>query len=739
MKPALLPLVGAAATACACYAAGAVFIDRLGIAQKLRRSERLPLAFILGAGCLHLILFAVLSLHLAHRGILQTLLAALILAGIALGSFRNPGAKEKPLGTPLKALFGALSAVYFVLYLFNAWAPEHSPDGSSYHLGLVAQYLRVHGFEKITTDFYAALSAGVDLLYLPAFAIGGHSAAALLHFCFGMALALAMLAYGRRIGKPWVGAAGATLTWLSPVAGMDQTAAYNDVAVAAIVFAAFYWSQIWDQEGDARFLVPLGLVTGYAYAAKYTVFVIAVFVLGFVAIRARKWKPVLAVAALCLVMSGPWAVRNWIWYHDPVAPFGNWLFRNPYVHVMMEQDYFSYLSSMHTYGVRSRWDLLLEALVRGQKTAGLVGPVFLLTPLALFALRYKEGRRLLAAGALLFCTYFANIGTRFLIPALPFVLLALAMAAGETPALLAALMIFQAVAGWPAVMAHYTGQFAWRLHGIPYEAALRKIPQDQFLAERDPDYNLARMLDRYVPAGDRVLAFNFDREAYTSRQVLVSFRSASNEVLGDIAVAGFNLGSQPTLAHEFRFTERKARRVRVVQTAQAQTPEQWNVNELRFLNQGVELPRNAAWRLRAWPNPWGVQLAFDNSPVTRWRSWEVAFPGMYIDVDFGREESLDEVRVETSSDITRVRLQLEAMNAAGQWEKIGGEPQDVAIDQQGYSPRRMATRELHARGVNYLLIAETDYGADDFRDDPEFWGLQQIASTPQARLYQVVP
>lgn len=708
------------------------------------------MAFVLGAACVHLILFIVLSLHLAHRGVLEALLAILIAAAAAvgsfgiLGSFRNFGPakltrEEPPLDWHLKIVFGILSAAYFIFYLFNAWAPEDSADGASYHLGLVSRYLRVHGFEKITTDFYASLSAGVDILYVPAFAIGGHSAAALTHFGFGIMLALAMLAYGRRIGKPWVGAAGALFTWLSPVVGIDQTSAYNDVAVAAIVFAAFYWTQIWDEERDPRLLIPLGLVTGYAYAAKYTVFVIAVFVLGFVAWRTRKLRPVLTVAGLALVMAGPWAIRNWIWYQNPVAPFGSWLFRNPYMHVAMEQEYLAY---MRTYLLPSRWALPLETILRGQNTAGLIGPIFLLTPLCLFALRYSQGRRLLAAGALVFCTYFANVGTRFLIPALPFFSLALAMALGETPVILALLMIVHAVAGWPAVMRKYTAPYAWRLQRIPYREALRIVPQDTYLDQKDPGYAVARMIDASVPPGERVLAFDFGREAYTSRDVLGSFRSASNQVLADIVVAGFSIAAQPIMAREFHFPERRVRRLRVVQTAQALPPELWNVHEMRFLDHGVEIPRRPEWRLRAWPNPWEVQLAFDNSPVTRWRSWETPFPGMYIDVDFGREEAVDEVRLETSSDYIRIKLQLEAMNSAGpssgQWEKIAGEPKDLPFEQRGYSSRRSAMLEMHARGVDYLLMVDTDFAAEDIRDDPESWGLKLVARTRGARLYKVV-
>jgi hypothetical protein len=247
------------------------------------------------------------------------------------------------------------------------------------------------------------------------------------------------------------------------------------------------------------------------------------------------------------------------------------------------------------------------------------------------------------------------------------------------------------------------------------------------------------MLDAYVPAGERVLAFDFGREAYTSRDILVSFHSASNQVLADIAFAGFETAWQATMSRQFHFPARTVRRMRVVQTSQARAPEQWNVHELRFLNQGRDLPRRPEWRLRAWPNPWEVQLAFDASPVTRWRSWETPFPGMYLDVDFGRDETVDEVRVETSSDYIQVELQLESMTAGGAWETVAARPRDIPFVPQGYSSRISATRELHVRGINYLLLLDTDFAAEDIRDDPASWGLKAVARTTTARLYQVVP
>src|SRR4029450_12725190 len=54
---------------------------------------------------------------------------------------------------PTLLVFG----LYFLLYLAHALAPEASPDGARYHLGLVGHYLRAHGFLHIIDNMYAGL------------------------------------------------------------------------------------------------------------------------------------------------------------------------------------------------------------------------------------------------------------------------------------------------------------------------------------------------------------------------------------------------------------------------------------------------------------------------------------------------------------------------------------------------------------------------------------------------------
>jgi hypothetical protein len=740
MKQAIAALLGAGLTVTACCALGLLLMQRLRLDEMLRRPERIPLAFTLGASVIHLLVFVLLSLQIAYWPVLVLVL----LAPIAEASRRRLwAARGFEFGTvPLKLaiLAGTVAAVFFGIYFVYAWAPERSPDGSTYHLGLVARELRAHGFEKITTTLYAMLGQGIELLYLPAFAIGRHSAAALTHVAFGVFLAWSIFAFGRRLDKPWVGAAAALFTFLSPVFGIVTSIAYIDVATAAVVFAAFYWLEIWDQEqtvsDDAwRLLIPVGLLAGYAYAAKFTAFTIGLYALGFVAWRARRWKSVALVAACGALMAAPWIGRNWLLYDNPAAPLGTALFRNPYTHVMFERGYTEYLRN---YLVTDKTTLPLEVTMWGENTQGLIGPLFLLLPLGLFALRLRTGRHLWVAGALVFSTYFANIGTRFLIPCLPFFSLTIALAVGETPLLLGGLVLLHAVLSWPSTIPSYASEHAWRIldkDKFPISAALRQQDPDVFLRKEVSGYAAARMIDANVPKGEAVYTQEVVPDAYTDREIRLHFQSASNEVAADILQMGWLVGNQPIRAHIFRFPETRTRRLRVEQTAQSPPIDQWNVHELRFFYKGTELARRPEWRLQSWPMPWDVGMAFDNSAATRWRSWETAAPGMYLDVDFGREEAVDEVRVETSADSIHVRMQPKILSASGVWEPLTATLESIDV-QPNPNSRRMATYELHLRGLHYIFLLDTDLGATDIGDDPKAWGLKHVASVPGARLYK---
>jgi hypothetical protein len=733
MFEAFTAILGALFTVTASYMAGMLVIKGLRIS--LTRQAQLPLAFVLGASCLQLVIFGILALKICSWIVLVSVLAAIVAAAIHRDAWQLRGPSVPPLGAVLKIGFASIFSVYTVLYFLHAWSPEASPDGSGYHLGFVARYLRAGGFEKITTNMYAGLSAGVDLLYVPAFAIGAHSAAALVHFSFTVALAIMIFTYGRRIGKPWAGALASLLVYLSPVVGIDGSSAYNDVAVAAIAFSVFYWLQLWDKGQEERLLIPIGLLAGYCYAAKYTAFVMVPYAVGYVAWRSRKMRPVLIVAGCAILMIAPWMTKDWIYLENPIAPFGNAMFRNPNMHVSVEKEWSTQLRS---YGIPNRWTLPIEITVRGEKTNGMIGPIFWAAPLALLALRTRDGRRLLVPAFLLLVVYFGNIGARFLIPCLPFLSLAMALALPDAAPLLAAVAIFNAIVSWPPVISRYAAPYCWHIEGFEIKEALRVVSQDRYLRERNAGYGIARMVEENVPAGSPVMSTNGISDAYTSHEILVPFQAAFNENLYDIFSMGANPTLQLTRVRTLRFRPSAMRGIRIVQTGVAAGGEFWSVHELRFLRNDIELARSVNWHAYAFPNPWEVQLAFDNSPVTRWRSWEAASPGMYIAVDFGRVETVDEVQIETSSDTRKMTFEVDLLDEKRQWVRIPATITDSEAVPSA-STRRAATLKLHEYGVDYLVVWDADPVGKEIHENPISWGVAEIAQGYGARLYKIIP
>jgi len=534
-----------------------------------------------------------------------------------------------------------------------------------------------------------------------------------------------------------VGAAAAVLLYVTPVIGRDATVAYNDVALAAVVFALFYLLQIWDARRDSHLLILVGLLAGFAYSIKYTAFLAVPYALGFVIWklwRARRpfLRPALQVAVLGAILILPWAIKNWLWVNDPVFPFANRIFPNPYAHVSFEDDYRLFQTY---YSLTSRSQIPLQLTRHGDLLGGLWGPLYFLAPIALLALRYASGRQLLLTGAIFALPYFANIGARFLIPPAPFLCFALALAFGNFSWLLATVVIAHAALSWPTVAELYCSPGAWRLTKIPYKAALRIESENSYLSRNSSDYGIARMLEERVPPEGKVFSFSAIAESYTSRDVLVRYFGAEPEVVSDIVWNPLFSEFQPTRLIRFVFAPRALRSIRIVQTKQAWN-RQWGIAELRVWHGGRELARSQTWRLTAWPNPWGVQLAFDNTPVTRWRSWWVAQPGMYVAVDFAQPEVIDAVTLETGHEDSQTQVKLEGRDDSGQWIALSNDPHESQQEIQVHL-RAAAASELKSRGIRYLLIRDTDLRAEDFRQYPSLWGIRFVAAMGGARLYYI--
>ena len=629
--------------------------------------ERVLISGGVAGACLSGMVFALCALGWATPA---SLIAVVILA--ALAAWRLPFVVA---GRPQAGRYWTLVALavpFAIVYLVNAAAPEISPDGAGYHLGLVRRYLDHHGFFPITTNFYASFPQGGEMLFLAAYAIGRHSAAALVHCAFLCALPLAIYSYGRRIGQPLAGGVAGLMVFVAPVAGVDGASAYIDIALAFSVFLCFYALEI-----DC--LAIAGLMAGFAFSLKYTGFAAALYLVAcLVARRARfaQWARALTPAAL---LAAPWLVKNWMVVGNPFSPFLNGLFPNPFVDVAFEH---SYRAAMrHFNGASLGLATPLDLTVRGGLLQGTIGPIFLLAPLALLALRDPRGRRVLLAGTLCAVPWFFNIGTRFLLPALPCLALALGFVLVRWPRLAIACVVLNAVLCWPWILDRYCDAYAWRITRFPIAAALRLTPEADWLAANAPDIRFARLLEEHAPADAVIYTAQPIMEAYTSRTILLNYTAARNARVEAMLKAPVDPKFAPDSRRRYRVTG------------------------------PVELSAEC-------DGPAIVWIEREGAPVEAWPIWS----GQSRRIEANGSVILSSRRADNA------RVHVRSQGAEIGFEESPGPTPDL---------RLAAVREARRLGVTHLAIHDLEALGPAIAAHPAEWSLRPIASAPPLRLYAI--
>jgi hypothetical protein len=205
------------------------------------------LALGLGAVIESLAIFGLLAAGMATPPVFVALAAI----GLAPLIWLRPRLRlPMPRGLPAVIL-----AVYGVLYLIHALAPEVQPDAFTYHLGLVSEYARLGHFPN-RVGFYEMLPQGMEMLFVFAFVIGKHSAAKLVHFGFLLATVPLLIELGRRLRLPdYICGAAAAFYFCAPVVGLTGTSTYNDAALVFFTLAALLALLLGE-----RYLLPAGLM-----------------------------------------------------------------------------------------------------------------------------------------------------------------------------------------------------------------------------------------------------------------------------------------------------------------------------------------------------------------------------------------------------------------------------------------------------------------------------------------------
>ena len=762
MLVALLAIAGATLTIAASWAGGSVFwrIAKLPTVGGGGKLEQFALELAVGAAFLATAIFGLCAIHLVYPAVFAAMWCGIGLAWArwgGLGGARIEGSRA-PMGVP-GWLGCSILVSYLGIYFVYALAPETAPDAVAYHLGLIRQYVLAHGFSAITTNIYAFLPMGTEMLFLNAYVIGAHSAAKLVHWALTGATVFLILGFAERQGHRSAGWVAAVLYVCSPALSFDATSAYNDCALAFFTFAVFAaLARWWDRPHDGT-LIAAGVLAGFCFAVKFTGGMALLGAAGTVLLSTirrtgkltKALRDVFVLCGVAAIFMAPWLLKNVVVTGNPVSPLFNAWFPNPYVTEVWEQIYREDLRHFNGFG-RAGWidyaTAPLELTIWGSKVTGIVGPAFLLLPAALLGWRSGLVRALGAAAVLAGLPWLSNAGARFVIPALPFAALLVAMYLERLPRRLvtpAAFLVItsHALLSWPYVLDDWHPAWTWRIEPpIPWEAALRLLPEEEYLAMRIDAYTMIRRIDQVAQPGDRVLSLEQLPEAYMDTPVVVCYQGAQAEQMYRALRAPTDQSLWPLDRISVRFASRERITGFRVMTTNSDEAAEWAISELQLLD-GAKVLSPSRWHTDADPFPWNAGLIADGDDVSTWYSGRILAPEMRVEVLLGRPIHATEAVIIHPVRQRLAQLEYRYRTQDGKWRAATGEFQASGNDLDAARLKEWAGWELKRSGITMLLVNTTaqahNFITPSIVEDPSAWGFQEVLREGSRILYRVAP
>lgn len=225
------------------------------------------------------------------------------------------------------AFLAIFCGVLLALAALAALAPQTHWDTLVYHLPAPLTYLRDGAIRAQPENFYLGFPQNLEVLYgVTVGAFGRDTAAAPLHFVYGVIGLLATMGLTRRFagaGVAWLAAAlllgGYSLWALFGWAYVDLGSfAYGGLALSA----ALTWHD--RRETNPRgWLIMMGVIVGLAAGVKYTAGLIGVS-LGLYVLLSQPRRVVtngVIMLLAALAVFAVWMVKGALLYQNPVYPF----------------------------------------------------------------------------------------------------------------------------------------------------------------------------------------------------------------------------------------------------------------------------------------------------------------------------------------------------------------------------------------------------------------------------------
>ena len=289
--------------------------------------EQLACCTTVGLGVLAYLVFGLGLLGWLYRGVVLLVLAVLQVPCLSVWRALIDQARALP-SAVRRWPASTCGAIVLVLGWGPVWLqPLYPPtawDATECHLAYAKVFLQHH--RVIFTPFlrHEVFPQLQEMLFTLMMLLFTDIAAQLVQFLMFALMAIALYAWGRRLGTPRIGWWAAALWCSHPLVVWLASAAMVDVGVALFVGMGACALWVWAASQQRPWLILAGVLGGCAAGSKYHgLFGIGGFglVVLWYSLRRGRWADVALFLGVACAVAAPWYLRNVYYTGNPLFPF----------------------------------------------------------------------------------------------------------------------------------------------------------------------------------------------------------------------------------------------------------------------------------------------------------------------------------------------------------------------------------------------------------------------------------
>ena len=306
--------------------------------SSLSLGERIASELLMGLGILSVLILIVGSiyLHAVSVGILLLIIIGLTYKVIWewVQDFKKFFSQVLLVKGWDRALLGFV-LVNLGMGLVMAFAPPIKFDSLVYHLVGPQHWVNEGRFIKLSGSHFFGFPQFIHSLYAGQMALlfGRLTGAAVLHWLMGVVSLIVVGSYGARRFSRHVGLLTVAILLSATSIFLEFGWAYVDlppIGFAMVAYSAFEQWKMAQHEGtnedSLKWLVLASIFIGFTMSIKYPLigvgFAAGVYILVY-SNRKQMIRNGLVMVGAATVVIAPWLIRNWIFYDNPVYPYGS--------------------------------------------------------------------------------------------------------------------------------------------------------------------------------------------------------------------------------------------------------------------------------------------------------------------------------------------------------------------------------------------------------------------------------